>query len=336
MNAFPASLSQTNSRVNAHVHQAEYARRLNRVLDHIDQHLDAYLELEQLAEIAHFSRFHFHRMFAAWMGETLGDYLRRRRLETAAWRLSCDLQASVLDIALACGFASGEAFARAFKIRFDSTPSQWRTSRDERRLTLVRAAYEKRAKQDSNLSQILSNPDQVNVSGICEDGGSHQPLRKYLMEVNIVQLPVVRVAYQRYIGPYGPGVTEFWRSKVAPWMQVHGLQDQICYGIGHDDPGVTTANKCRYDACVTISENFVAGTQANIKTLPGGAYAVATFNGPMTAVNDAWMELMREYLPASGMQCDDRPCFEQFLPNSALDPQTGMFSCLLCIPVKAL
>ncbi|MFZ6742609.1 helix-turn-helix domain-containing protein [Undibacterium sp. JH2W] len=134
MNTSSISPAQANSKPNAHIYQAEYARRLNRVLDHIDQHLDASLELEQLAEIAHFSRFHFHRVFAAWMGETLGDYARRRRLETAAWRLCCDMQASILDIALACGFASGEAFARAFKIRFDCTPSQWRTTRDERRL----------------------------------------------------------------------------------------------------------------------------------------------------------------------------------------------------------
>ncbi|PXX46822.1 AraC family transcriptional regulator [Undibacterium pigrum] len=338
MKALPTSQSQVNAKVNAHVHvyQAEYARRLNRVLDYIDQHLDSSLELEQLAEIAHFSRFHFHRVFAAWMGETLGDYARRRRLETAAWRLSCDLQASILDIALACGFASGEAFARAFKLRFDCTPTQWRAGSHKRRLEQVRAIYEKRLLQDSNLSQVLSNPDQVSQGGICEDGDSYQPLRKYHMEVKIVQLPAVRVAYHRYIGPYGPGVTSFWRSKVAPWMQVHGLQDQLCYGIGHDDPSVTAADKCRYDACVTVPDVFASDTQVNIKTLPGGAYAVAKFNGPVTSVNDAWMELMREYLPASGMQCDDRPCFEQFSANSALDSQTGMFSCSLCIPVNAL
>jgi AraC family transcriptional regulator len=316
--------------------KVEYARRQNRVLDYVDQHLDTSLELEKLADVAHFSRFHFHRIFAAWMGETLGDYARRRRLETAAWRLSCDRQASVLDIALACGFASGEAFARAFKLRFDCTPSQGRAGSDERRLAQVRAGYENRARHDSNLSQVLSNSDQVNVNGICEDGGSYQPRRKYLMEVNIVQLPAVRVAYQRYIGPYGPGVTEFWRSKVTPWMQVHGLQDQVCYEIGYDDPSVTAADKCRYDACVTITEGFAPDAHANVKTLQGGAYAVAQFNGPATAVNDAWMELMREYLPGSGMQCDDRPCFEQFSANSALDLQTGIFSCLLCIPVKAL
>lgn len=167
----------------AQQHQAEYARRLNRVLDYIDQHLDSALELEYLADIAHFSRFHFHRVFAAWMGETLGDYARRRRLESAAWRLSCDWQASILDIALAYGFASGEAFARAFKIRFACTPSEWRADTDARRLSKIVAAYENRSLPDSNLNQVLSNPDQVRKPGFCEDDDPHQSFNeKHVME----------------------------------------------------------------------------------------------------------------------------------------------------------
>ena len=57
--------------------RTEYSRRINRVLDYIDDHLDEALDLDTLAEVANFSPFHFHRLFAAWMGETLGDYLRR-------------------------------------------------------------------------------------------------------------------------------------------------------------------------------------------------------------------------------------------------------------------
>jgi ABC-type glutathione transport system ATPase component len=57
---------------------AAYTQRMNRVLDHIDKHLDESLEVTALAAIAHFSPFHFHRVFTAWMGETLGDYLRSR------------------------------------------------------------------------------------------------------------------------------------------------------------------------------------------------------------------------------------------------------------------
>jgi len=54
-----------------------YVDRMHRVIEHIDQNLDQFLDLETLAEVAHFSPFHFHRLFSAWMGETLGGYLRR-------------------------------------------------------------------------------------------------------------------------------------------------------------------------------------------------------------------------------------------------------------------
>jgi len=61
---------------------------MHRVIAHIDEHLDQPLDLHKLADVAHFSPFHFHRIFAAWMRETLGDYLRRRRVEVAAMRLA--------------------------------------------------------------------------------------------------------------------------------------------------------------------------------------------------------------------------------------------------------
>jgi AraC family transcriptional regulator len=64
--------------------RSEYARRLHRVVDHIDAHLDAELTLAELADVAHFSAFHFHRLSTAWTGETFGDYARRRRLPVAA------------------------------------------------------------------------------------------------------------------------------------------------------------------------------------------------------------------------------------------------------------
>ena len=88
--------------------RAEYARRINRVLNYIDAHLDQPLDGAHLADIANFSRFHFHRIFAAWMGETLGSYAQRRRLEKAAFRLSCGSKETVLETALATGFQSAK------------------------------------------------------------------------------------------------------------------------------------------------------------------------------------------------------------------------------------
>ena len=108
--------------------RAEYERRIHRVVAHIDRHLEEALDLDTLAAVAHFSSFHFHRLFRAWTGETLGDYVRRRRVETGALRLVTQPGSSVLEVALAVGFGSGEAFARAFKLRFGASPSAWRAA----------------------------------------------------------------------------------------------------------------------------------------------------------------------------------------------------------------
>ncbi|HEU5134159.1 MAG TPA: helix-turn-helix domain-containing protein, partial [Steroidobacteraceae bacterium] len=82
----------------------EYDRRMNAVVEHIDRHLDQKLDLAALAGIANFSPFHFHRLFRALMGEALGDYVRRRRLEIAAVRLLSQEAVPVLNVALGVGF----------------------------------------------------------------------------------------------------------------------------------------------------------------------------------------------------------------------------------------
>ena len=104
----------------------EYAARMNRVLDHIQGHLADSLDLEQLAAVACFSPFHFHRLFRAWMGETLQAFVHRLRLERAAQLLVFNRVRSISDIALECGFSSSSAFARAFKTGFGISAGEWR------------------------------------------------------------------------------------------------------------------------------------------------------------------------------------------------------------------
>lgn len=314
--------------------RAEYARRMNKVLDHIDRHLDAPLELAQLADVAHFSRFHFHRVFTAWMGETLGDYARRRRLETAAFRLTRSDDDSVLQIALSTGFGSGEAFARAFKLKFGCTPSQWRAGIGQHNAMLL---------EQVRLRRQPSNPDQALNRALPDDGSSFtstehsmEQLIEEIIDVSIVDLAPARVAFLRHIGPYGPALGTFWRTSVAPWVAAHGLDNAMRYGIGHDDPSITAPDKCRYDACVEVPDDFRATGQAGIAMLPGGPYAVARFHGPTSALPDAWMTLSRAWLPDSGMQWDERPCFERFTAQGGLNPASGLFSCDICIPLRPL
>ncbi len=289
--------------------RSEYAARMHRVLEYIDRHLDEQLDLETVAKVANFSSFHFHRLVTAWMGETLGDYTRRRRLEMAALRLIAQPRVPVLQVALSVGFGSSEAFGRAFKARFGSTPTSWRVS------------------QVSNWYQLKSKLDQAPAPGVANDGG---------MKVTIVDRKPTSVAYIRHVGPYGKQISDFWMNTVDPWMETNGLYGKPRYGISHDDPGITAPEKLRYDAAVEVPEDFAGAGDYQMTVIPGGKYAVGTFKGSDKKVGEAWAWLLREWLPGSGMQLDSRPFFEHYPVDATYDQKTGEFECDICIPVTPL
>lgn len=96
-------------------------------IDAIEQRLEQSIELEELAANAGMSFWHFLRLFRNTVGETPKEYIRRRRLTLAAYAL-LETQRTVLDIALAAGFESNEAFSRAFKLQFDASPRDFRAA----------------------------------------------------------------------------------------------------------------------------------------------------------------------------------------------------------------
>lgn len=296
---------------------------MNRVLAHIDSHLDQSLSTESLANVAHFSPYHFHRLFAAWIGETLGDYLRRRRVEVAAMRLVSQPRLSVLSVALSVGFGSAEAFSRAFKWRFGCPPTTWRNREIQRR------------SRKGNTSQTNRKENQDSFVRWDENGASTQP-EEFPLNVQLVNRAPTRIAYLRHTGPYGAAIGRFWMDTVAPWMAENDLMNRPRYGISHDDPGITLPGNCRYDAGVEIEEGHICSGNAQYAEVPGGRYAVLQFNGTMDKFGDAWASLLRDWLPTSGMQLDARPCFEHYPVTSRYDAKTGVVSCELCIPVAPL
>lgn len=296
---------------------------MHRVLTHIDRHLDQPLELNELAEVAHFSPYHFHRLFAAWMGERLGDYLRRRRLEVAALRLETQPRTPVLEVALGVGFGSAEAFARAFKLRFGSSPSAWRAQQVSQR-------------RNSNPDQVNRKIDQASTTPSDDHRVFRNPHQAETMNVKITDWQPVPVAYLRHLGPYGESLGVFWMNTVYPWMATNQLLGRARFGISHDDPSVTAPAQCRYDAAVAVAPDFTPTGGALKTVIPGGKYATLSFKGGSEQIGAAWDALLRDWLPSSGMQLDARPSFEHYPVGSTYDAQTGEFSCEICIPVVPL
>ena len=83
-----------------------YAQRIEAVLSYIEANLDGDLSVETLSGIAAFSKFHFHRQFAALVGVTVARYVQFIRLRQAARTLAAKRKRSVMDVALDSGFES--------------------------------------------------------------------------------------------------------------------------------------------------------------------------------------------------------------------------------------
>lgn len=304
-------------------HRAEYDRRLHRVLTYIDAHLEERIDLARLAKVAAFSAYHFHRIFAAHVGETFGAYLTRRRVEQAAARMASQPQLRVLNVALSVGFGSAEAFTRAFKKHFGRVPSVWKKQRSVPWF------------ENSKISQANSNPSQAKGRRAVYSR-TMSKIKSKPLQVSIQSRPAVRISYLRYQGPFGDAVGQFWQNEVYPWMAENNLFGVPRYGVSHDDPQVTTKNKCRYDAGVEVGPDYVPSQKAHVATVPGGLYAATQFKGTSSEIPVAWDRILREWLPASGYQLDARPCFEYYPVDGEFNEKTGVFTAALYTPIVRL
>ncbi len=272
--------------------RAEYHERILRVLLHIQANLDRPLELQDLARIACFSPYHFHRIFRGMVGEPVHEHVRRLRLERAAGRLKLQDEA-VTDVALDAGYESHEAFTRAFHAMFETSPSEFRASR--------------RAAPDS--------PSGVHYS---DASGYHTPEYGNLPPVEVVTLPPQRILFLRHVGAYDE-VGATW-SKLGAWAGRRGLIGPATrfIGISWDDPDVTPGDKLRYDAAITLTRPVEPEGEFGVTELAAGEYATIRHTGPYATLSRSYQMLLGVWLPQSGRELREAPCFEVYL-NS---PQT--------------
>src|SRR6478672_4746929 len=159
-----------------------YALAVQRAIDHIAATLDEALDLEALASRACLSPFHFHRVFKGMVGETPLELNRRLRLERAAARLAAGQQ-SVTEIAFDAGYETHEAFTRAFRASYSTSPSGFRT-RTHPRIELTATCG------------VHFDPGGTVPPFIPRDSGGQA------MDVEIKDMPELRVGAVHHVGPY--------------------------------------------------------------------------------------------------------------------------------------
>jgi len=264
-----------------------YLARMRAVLAHIDTHLEDALDVEQLAEVAAFSKYHFHRQFTLLFGMNVGRYVQLLRLKRAAHQLAYRDAARITDIALACGYEAPEAFTRAFRKQAGQSPTDFRTT--PRWGTWATDLHALRALRSE-----------------------HMPVQPQSQSVDIVEREDVPVAATEHHGdPAGLGQTI--RTFIA-WRREHRLHPSVSatYNIVYNNPDDVPPEAFRMDICAAVREPVAPNAAGVIpKTLAGGRYAVLRHTGSDDTLGQSVTYLYAEWLPASGEELRDAPLLFQ-------------------------
>jgi AraC family transcriptional regulator len=138
-----------------------------------------------------------------------------------------------------------------------------------------------------------------------ESGGEH-------MQVEIVEMPILRVAALRHVGPYSQISQSF--GKLSQVAASAGLfrNGAAMVALYHDDPESVPQDQLRSDAGIIVPDGAQIPPTLTQQTLPAGRYAKTVHRGSYELLGDAWARFLGEWLPSSGQRLASTPSFELY------------------------
>ncbi|MBY6046040.1 GyrI-like domain-containing protein [Vannielia litorea] len=261
----------------------DYKKRMERVERHILTHLDEDLSLDALADVAAFSRFHFHRVYLKMMGESVAETVRRTRLNRAAVMLATTRQ-EMAQVAELCGYPNTQSFARAYRAAFGEAPSQTRRSR---------------------VAPVLLLP---------ENQGEIP-----MYDVDIRQEPGFHGAALAHSGPYQE-IGQAYEGLIQRCLAA-GLGGKLGLLVAYfwDDPTAVPADQLRSHAGVILPEGTPVPEGLDPVDVKPCEVLVVTHKGPYSGLPEAWGFMYGKALAESGRApSEEEPPFERYL-NNAMD-----------------
>jgi AraC family transcriptional regulator len=275
----------------------DYEKRLRRVLDHIHDHPAGDLSLDALADVAALSRFHFHRVYNAVVGETAANTVRRMRLHRASVALVQGTD-PIGTIAKRVGYPQMASFTRAFAGHYGLTPAAFRNRGELRPFPLLLARK--------------------------------GPL---MFPVTIRTDPERRLAAVPHKGPY-PEIGRAF-EKLGSTVAARGFYGRFGHMVGvyYDSPADVKPAELRSHAGLECPADMILDPPLEEVRLPAGRLAVLTFTGPYAGLPAAYDQLLGVWLPPSGEVPADSPMFEVYL-NSPMDTPPEDLVTEVCLPLK--
>ena len=275
----------------------EWLDRFNRALDYIEDHLTRPISYDEAARIACCSTYHYQRMFSYIAGVPLSEYIRRRRMTLAAFRLQ-QTNAKVVDLALEYGYDSLTAFTRAFQSVHGVVPSAARKAGVPLN-SYPRITFHITIKGDARMDYRIEQKGAFRVMGVKTQLDSD-------MEKNFQSVPA------------------FWQ-KVAQTNTIPvlmALMDTAPKGL-LGVCGNTDDNRLEYYIAVASTRPLPDDRpEFSAYTIPACTWAVFPGRGVMPdAIQQLEKRMITEWLPTSGYEYANLPDIEVYLNDDAQDTQ---------------
>ncbi|WP_282135729.1 AraC family transcriptional regulator [Seonamhaeicola maritimus] len=261
--------------------KAFYQERLNIIIEYINNNLDSTIDIKTLAEISNFSPFHFHRISRALLGEPIGAYISRTRIETAAKMIRySDLDME--SVAYSVGFETPSSLSKKFKSHFGISPSAYRKNK----------SYTLKTVKKMDITLNIKKPKILDIE--------EQRCIYYRMQG----------AYQTL--DYAGAWEKLWGQVKEQKLFTKGIQH---IGLPHDDPKVTNDDKIRYDACLIIHKDAKPSGDIGTKTLKGGKFAVFLYQGSYKYFEQVYNYLFNDWLLNSEYEIRDESVRERYISH---------------------
>ncbi|MFD0964656.1 AraC family transcriptional regulator [Pseudofulvibacter geojedonensis] len=271
-----------------------YIKRVNDVFTYIDNHLENDLSLNDLSRIAHFSPYHFHRIFKVIAHEPLQVYINRKRIEKAAGLLFRNQNLSISEIYLQCGFASAAAFNKVFKKFYAVSPSEFRKKNPNK--------YSKIGQVNNNKEQYLRNLEQL------------IRWRDMNSTIEIKQVSELHFATLTVIGSQNLQ-TAF--PKLMGWAGPKGLLANPNFKMGtifYDSFKVTPADKVRMKACLLVDNPIESENDIEVISLAPQKCIVGSFEIGIEEFEKTWTSLFM-WMNVNEHKIADKQPFEIYHNN---------------------
>lgn len=269
----------------------EWLDRLNQAIGYIEKNLDNEIDYAQLARIACCSTFHFQRMFSYIANVPLSEYIRRRRMSSAAFELQ-NSDRKIIDLSLKYGYESPTAFNRAFQNVHGISPSAARAEGVSLK-AYPRINFQITIKGDVEMNYRIEKKEAFRIVGVMEH----------------LDMPVEE-SMER--------VPQFWAETFR-----NGMFEVVCKLSNQEPCGVLGVSTCMngkdFDYYIACATDRKAPKDTVEYVIPAATWAIFDCVGPMPqAIQELQKRVVTEWLPTSGYEYADAPDIEVYPEGDTL------------------